>query len=55
MAALTNARDTSEIANGAKALVLPVKGSTTIYQGAFVRRRDVLRRLSKTKARTEMS
>jgi len=36
MAALTNARDTSEIANGAKALVLPVKGSTTIYQGSLV-------------------
>lgn len=36
MAALTNARDTSEIANGAKYLSLPVKGSTTIYQGALV-------------------
>ncbi len=36
MAALTNARDTSEIANGAKYLALPVKGKTTIYQGALV-------------------
>lgn len=36
MAALTKARDTSEIANGAKYLSLPVKGSTTIYQGALV-------------------
>ena len=36
MAALTNARDTSEIAGGGKQLVLPVKGKTTIYQGALV-------------------
>ena len=36
MAALTNVRDTSEIAGGAKYLVLPVKGNTTIYQGALV-------------------
>lgn len=36
MAALTTARDTNEIANGAKYLVLPVKGATTIYQGAIV-------------------
>ena len=36
MAALTNVRDTSEIANGAKYLSLPVKGNTTIYQGALV-------------------
>lgn len=34
--ALTTVRDTSEIANGAKYLTLPVKGSTTIYQGALV-------------------
>ena len=33
---LANVRDTSEIANGAKYLTLPVKGSTTIYQGALV-------------------
>ena len=36
MAALTSARDTIEIANGGKTLALPVKGSTTIYQGALV-------------------
>ncbi|WP_279204071.1 hypothetical protein [Intestinimonas butyriciproducens] len=36
MAALTSARDTIEIANGGKTLALPVKGSTTIYQGAIV-------------------
>lgn len=36
MAALDNARDTVEIANRAKTLVLPVKGGTTIYQGAIV-------------------
>lgn len=36
MAALTSVRDTTEIANGAKLLVLPVKGNTTIYQGAIV-------------------
>lgn len=36
MAALSNVRDTSEIANDGKTLALPVKGSTTIYQGALV-------------------
>lgn len=36
MAELTAARDTSEISNGARHLILPVKGSTTIYQGALV-------------------
>ena len=36
MAASTTARDTNEIANGAKYLVLPVKGATTIYQGTIV-------------------
>lgn len=36
MAELTTARDTNEIANGAKYLVLPVKGSTTIFQGSLV-------------------
>ncbi len=36
MSALTAARLTSEIANGARSLALPVKGSTTIYQGAIV-------------------
>ncbi|WP_301665828.1 hypothetical protein [uncultured Alistipes sp.] len=36
MAALTMARDTAEIAQGAKYLSLPVKGSTTIYQGSLV-------------------
>lgn len=36
MAALKNARDTSEIAQGAKFLSLPVKGKTTIYQGGLV-------------------
>lgn len=36
MAVLTKERDTTEIANGAKMLVLPVKGATTIYQGALV-------------------
>ena len=36
MAALTAARDTTEISNGARHLILPVKGSTTIYQGALV-------------------
>lgn len=36
MAALTNVRDTSEIANGAKQIVLPVKGGATIFQGALV-------------------
>jgi len=36
MAALTKERDTTEIANGAKYLALPVKANTTIYQGALV-------------------
>ena len=36
MSALTTQRDTNEIANGARYLYLPVKGSTTIYQGALV-------------------
>lgn len=36
MAALTAPRDTNEIANGARAIVLPVKGATTIYQGSIV-------------------
>jgi len=36
MAALTKERDTPEIANGGRRLSLPVKGSTTIYQGALV-------------------
>ena len=36
MAGLTSERDTLEISNGAKTLVLPVKGETTIYQGALV-------------------
>lgn len=36
MAALTNVRDTSELALGGKCLALPVKGATTIYQGAIV-------------------
>lgn len=36
MAALTNERDTVQIANGARLLVFPVKGSTTIYQGSLV-------------------
>ena len=36
MAALKNVRDTSEIANDGKTLSLPVKASTTIYQGALV-------------------
>ena len=34
MAALTNVRDTSEL--GGKYIALPVKGATTIYQGAIV-------------------
>ena len=33
---LTSERDTPEIANGARSLVLPVKAATTIYQGAIV-------------------
>lgn len=36
MANLTAPRDTSEIANGATSLVLPVKAKTTIYQGSIV-------------------
>lgn len=36
MAALNKPRDTSEIANDGKTLALPVKGKTTIYQGALV-------------------
>ena len=36
MAALTSERDTVEIANGGRLLRLPVKGSTTIYQGSLV-------------------
>lgn len=36
MGALTTERSTNEIANGARSIVLPVKGSTTIYQGAIV-------------------
>lgn len=34
MAALSNVRDTSEL--GGKYIALPVKGATTIYQGAIV-------------------
>ena len=34
MAALTNVRDTSEL--GGKYIALPVKGATTLYQGAIV-------------------
>lgn len=33
---LTDARDTTEIAQGAKYLGLPVKSGTTIYQGSIV-------------------
>lgn len=36
MGALTKPRDTVEIANNGKTLILPVKGSTTIYQGSLV-------------------
>mgnify|MGYP001145080888 CR=1 FL=1 len=36
MAKLTAPRDTTEIASGATSLVLPVKGSTTIFQGSIV-------------------
>ena len=36
MAALTKERDTTEIMQDAKFLHLPVKGNTTIYQGALV-------------------
>ena len=35
MAKLTDVRDTPEIANGAKVIAVPVKGGTTIYQGAL--------------------
>lgn len=36
MAALTTERDTTRIARGAQMISLPVKGQTTIYQGAIV-------------------
>ena len=36
MANLTAPRDTSEIANGATSIVLPVKAKTTIFQGSIV-------------------
>ena len=36
MANLTAPRDTSEIANGATSILLPVKAKTTIYQGSIV-------------------
>ena len=36
MAKLTDVRDTPEIANGAKVIAEPVKGGTTLYQGALV-------------------
>ncbi|MDR2024031.1 MAG: hypothetical protein LBQ71_12510 [Hungatella sp.] len=36
MAALIDVRDTSEIANGGRTLVIPVKGNTIIYQGSLV-------------------
>lgn len=36
MTALNTERDTVEIANGAKQLVFPMKGATTIYQGSIV-------------------
>ena len=36
MGALTNVRDTVEVINGGRQLVLPVKAQTTIYQGALV-------------------
>ena len=36
MAKLTAPRDTNEIMGGATSLVLPVKGSTTIFQGSIV-------------------
>ncbi len=36
MGALTNVRDTAEVMNGGRQLVLPVKAKTTIYQGALV-------------------
>lgn len=36
MAKLTAPRDTNEIASGATSIVLPVKSSTTIFQGSIV-------------------
>lgn len=36
MGALKDIRDTAELMNGGRQLVLPVKGNTTIYQGALV-------------------
>ena len=36
MGALTNVRDTAEVMNGGRQLVLPVKAKTPIYQGAPV-------------------
>lgn len=33
---MTNVRDTAEVMNGGRQLVLPVKAKTTIYQGALV-------------------
>lgn len=36
MSALTSARDTSQLLNRGTHLCLPVKGNTTIYQGAMV-------------------
>lgn len=36
MAKLTAPRDTNEIASGATSIVLPVKGSATIFQGSIV-------------------
>lgn len=36
MAKLTAPRDTNEIMSGATSIVLPVKGSTTIFQGSIV-------------------
>lgn len=36
MSALTTERDTKELTNGGRCMVLPVKAGTTIYQGAIV-------------------
>lgn len=36
MTALVTERNTPEISNGGKTLVLPMKGATTIYQGSIV-------------------
>lgn len=36
MTALTSERNTPEISNGARTLVPPMKGATTIYQGSIV-------------------